>query len=74
MKFEGVSPIRVQVSPTYFNEMKRECIEELVRNQHGVYTIRRGNILDGVVPMQFEAAFAIPCAKFLLLNSSKSRT
>jgi hypothetical protein len=54
--------------------MKRECIEELVRNQHGVYTIRRGNILDGVMPMYFEAVFSTPCLELLLLNSSKSWT
>jgi hypothetical protein len=41
----------VQVSAAYLDEMKRERIEELMRNQHGVYTIRRRNILDGVVPV-----------------------
>jgi hypothetical protein len=51
MKINGVSLTTVQVLSTYFNDMKLECIEELVHNQHGVYTIRRGNILDGVVPM-----------------------
>ena len=50
-KFEGVSLTTAQVTAAYLDEMKRECIEELVRNQHGIYTIRHGNILDGVVPM-----------------------
>jgi hypothetical protein len=51
MKIEGVSLTTVQVSAAYFDEMKRECIKELGRSQHGVYTIRRGNIIDGIVPM-----------------------
>ena len=51
MRIEGVSLTTVQVPAAYFDEMKWECIEELVRNQHGVYTIRRWNILNGVVPV-----------------------
>ena len=51
MRIEGVSLKTVQLPAAYFDEMKWECIKELVRNQHGEYTIRRGNILDGVVPV-----------------------
>lgn len=51
MEIKGVSLLTVQALAAYFDEMKRECIEELVRNQHGVYTIRHGNILDGLVPV-----------------------
>jgi hypothetical protein len=54
--------------------MERERVKELVCNQQGVHPIRRRDILNKVVPVYFQATFATPCLKFLLLNSPKSQT
>jgi hypothetical protein len=39
--------------------MEWECIKELVSNQHCVNAICHGDIVNGVMPMDFQAVFAI---------------
>jgi hypothetical protein len=59
---------------TYFDEMKWEGIKELVSDQHCVNAVCRGDIVNGVMPTDFQAVFATPWLQFLLLYSTEGWT
>jgi hypothetical protein len=58
----------------YFNEMEWECIKELVSNWHCVNAICCRDIVNGVMPTDFQAIFAIPWLQFLLLYGTEGWT
>ena len=58
----------------YLDEMEWESIEELASDQHGVNTICRGDIINRVTPMYFQAFFVIQCLQLPLLYGMKRGT